>query len=107
MCSPFVLAKRDHLISSPFSFFLVNVMHFRGLVGRAIVSNTKSHESPFSSSLVRLRGSDSFIGHASRLRLVQHQNSGRRMRGRTLPVDEQLIDCELRLLAHELANFVM
>ena len=26
MCSPFVLAKRDHLISSPF-FFFVNIMH--------------------------------------------------------------------------------
>ena len=110
MCSPFVLAKRDHVYGYKFSVFYVNVMHFLGQVGHAIVSDIKSRESPFSSSLLRLRGSDSFVGHASTSTAFRTASKRKHVlwshvAGR-FPADEHLIDCELRLLDQELANFV-
>ena len=66
----------------------------------------KSHESPFSSSL--LQGSD-FCSSAAPVYapcLEQRQNCGRRTHGWALPGVVRLTDCGLKLVGHELANFL-
>ena len=84
-------------------------MHCSRQVWRLIVSNRKACESPFSSPLLRLQG----------FRLVRRRRQYKyrvwysikplvvaRVAAR-FPADKQLTNCELRLLDHQLPNFVI
>ena len=84
MCSPFILAKRDHLISSPFC--KGNALLRVGFVARSFRIENHANR-PFRVRFCDCEVSYSFVGNASTRsppRLVQRQNSGRRRRGRTV-----------------------
>ena len=93
----------------------VNVKHFLRKGKAHDCSNRKACESPFSSSPLWLRGfrlvrrqrQDKY-NYTAVPRLVQRQTSGRRTRARGWTLSGgRAADCELRLLDHEFAIFVM